>query len=278
MATQKVRPDQDRDEQQRVQRRQVSRIIKAGTLAIAAIVGAIAVLIAVVAVGPGDQNSATPVGGGGIESAASSTAAPGNTTIVGSKGLLLENATPSKPPRGKLVRWKGALEWDGFLYADGRWIYSDGSKWVERRLTARGVRLLRSAPQPVHPEWLPASAWEDRNLSPYVPSRYMVVATSDYLFGGGPLPRPPVKHELPSRVQELLRRGDRIVGSGLELTTDEARTLAQVLSESGFEPIANPSVGLITYSSRLFGIDINQHSLVIEFHVVLPDGRVPSSK
>jgi hypothetical protein len=107
----------------------VSRTIKAGELAIAAIVGAIVVLIVVVAVGPEVQNSATPVGGGGTDSTASSTAAPGgNTANVGSKGLPLGDATPSEPPRGKAVRWKGALGWDGFLYADGRWIYSDGSK------------------------------------------------------------------------------------------------------------------------------------------------------
>ena len=40
MATQKVRPDQGRDEHQQVRRRQVSRTITVATLAIAAITGA----------------------------------------------------------------------------------------------------------------------------------------------------------------------------------------------------------------------------------------------
>jgi hypothetical protein len=282
MATQKVRPDPGRDERQKAQRGQVSRTLKVGTIAIAAIMGAIVVLVAVVAVRPGEQNGATPlaagVSEGGTPSTATSTAAPPRDTST--VGLPPEGATPSKPVRGRLARWKGALEWDGYVYADGRWIYSDGSNWVERRLTPKGVDFLRFAPQPVHPDWLPASAWEDREPRPYVASRYVVVATYEYLFGEashGEEGHPPIKHELPTRIQDFLRRWDWIVGSGFEMTTSEARRLAQTLSESGFKQTPS-GPGVINYTSgHLFGIDFKRHYLVLELRPVLPDGRVPSS-
>jgi hypothetical protein len=213
--------------------------------------------------------------------------------VGGFDGLPPAALPPSAPLRGKLVKSFGRVDrpsattWSAaFLYADGRLIWArsaDGSTttWIEQRLTQKGVDLLRSA-STLKPGTLPASAWEDRKLRPYVPSRFMIVATYEYLLvAGGGRGRPPVKHELPARVQDFIPRGDRIVGSGLKVTTSEARTLDRILSGSGWDQTANdnPFPCVIEYTSgRVYGIDVNGHLLVIQFHPVLPDGRVPSFK
>jgi hypothetical protein len=88
--------------------------------------------------------------------------------------------------------------------------------------------------------WLPASAWEDRQIRPYVPSRYSVCYEADSSTG---LDR--LLSLLPAGAEDLLRAKDRTKGeytSGRasitqywcsHVTTDEAHTLAKAFEEAG---------------------------------------------
>jgi hypothetical protein len=82
--------------------------------------------------------------------------------------------------------------------------------------------------------WLPASAWADREISPYVPSRYVVC------YGGRPQRIEPFRilGLLPASAEGLLRAKDREEqGSGgfycSDATTEEARVLAEALDDGG---------------------------------------------
>jgi hypothetical protein len=72
--------------------------------------------------------------------------------------------------------------------------------------------------------WLPATAWEDREISAYVPSTYLV---------GGDMPDQLIA-QLPAAVADLLRAKAWDQGFAT-FTTDEARALAAALDEAGLE-------------------------------------------
>jgi hypothetical protein len=250
MATQKVRPDQDRDERQEVQRRQVSRTIKAGALAIAAIVGAIVALIAVLAGGPEVQNGSL---------AATATAVESGTTGVaeGPNRFRPDGAEPAAPEHGrhgKLILSKSetgdAMITDSasavYVFADGRVIWqrmsvAEGGTggWLVRRLTPRGIYLLQpdttadmredTNPELVDPFGLPAGAWKDPTPEPYLASRYAVCP--DVFFV------PTDWQELPSRARDLLRGSEEgYIDSCVVVTTADARRLDNILSSTeGFE-------------------------------------------
>jgi hypothetical protein len=83
--------------------------------------------------------------------------------------------------------------------------------------------------------WLPASAWEDREIRAYVPSRYAVC------YGGFPQPIEVsrVLSLLPTQAADLLRAKDLREEQGGDLcsdaTTEEARALAETLDDGGAE-------------------------------------------
>lgn len=90
--------------------------------------------------------------------------------------------------------------------------------------------------------WLPASAWEDQEMRPYVPTRYSVCYDTDL---GIELDR--VLASLPRKAEDLLRSWDRTFerlpvplgnGNGLDIwcsdvTTEQARALASILEDAG---------------------------------------------
>ena len=90
--------------------------------------------------------------------------------------------------------------------------------------------------------WLPASAWEDQEIKPYVSSRYGVYYETHQGIG---LDR--VVAAFPQRVEELLRAWDttreaipQLGGPPLvvwhsDITLEEARALAQILEEAGIQ-------------------------------------------
>ena len=159
--------------------------------------------------------------------------------------------------------------WHVRLYADGRLIWAvqiqsdegEGepqvSQWIEQRLTPEGVELLRSgavelgrAAKPGR--FLPASAWEDPELRSYVPSTYAVCA--------GALA------SLPDPAADLLRSTERIPASTsryvegaecFELTIDDARALAEILGDAGFD---DPQAG----DTALYSSDAND--VTVEYH------------
>ena len=196
-------------------------------------------------------------------------------------GLPPEGVLPSEPLRGELVMEDGSIPpsfwWHTNLYADGRLIWAtevpadpgEGgpkvSVWIEQRLTPEGVALLRSGAVPLGRGTLllgqlPASAWEDPDLRPYVPSTYAVCAES--------------LASLPDPAADLLRSTERIPAGAsryiegaecFEVTIEDARALAEILSGAGFDdPRAE--------DTALYSSDAND--VTVEYQLILPDGFI----
>jgi hypothetical protein len=217
-----------------------------------------------------------------------------NPSSVGFGGLPPEGATPSKPLRGELVMKDsgfGPLHYVN-LYADGRLIWtrrveipgvSGGpivTRWIEQRLTPEGVELLRSGAVPLgggseNPaQGLPASAWEDRTLRPYVPSRYKLCFVK-----GGENGTPSLADLLPTEAQELLGGAEHVVNTwgcrSLEVTTEDVRSLVEILSDAGYELIGDqPEEQPVDGGPGGFWMstDIEGGAPYLEFKTVLPDG------
>jgi hypothetical protein len=181
----------------------------------------------------------------------------GDPSSVGFGGLPPEGATPSKPLRGELVMKEsgrpgglGSPWYAVHVYADGRLIwsrdveiigaeYSLPPRWIEQRLTPEGVELLRSGAVPLGGQFenpaqgLPASAWEDRTLRPFMPWRYAAC------LPGQPLSL--ARDFLPAEAKDVLRRSPRTdsLAWGFqpcrEVTLEDARVLVEILSGAGFE-------------------------------------------
>lgn len=214
------------------------------------------------------------------------------------------------PPEGGEVVAEYAEIHVGFVYvyADGRviWYSLPGEHGTaedrvnEQRLTPEGVDLVRSGGPTVHPvlngpsrflaqadgSLLPAEvfdvagAWADPEIRPYVPDRYAVCA-------GDPAEAMTL---LPESAADLLRGKERTfeheAGLGgnippttcFEVTTEEARALGQILTEtlgwsfvggavhwSRFDPGADP-FGFDPSDWAGMGIDIG-------FRPLLPHGQ-----
>ena len=120
----------------------------------------------------------------------------------------------------------------------------------------------------------PASAWEDQDLETFVPSRYRVGLR--VFPDQGPGPDLPVGARelalLPAPATDLLRLGTKVDQAFYELTTDDARALAEALIEGGLEPLAMPMVEAVVR----FGLEVPYepgNSLFVFFGPVLPHGE-----
>jgi hypothetical protein len=272
-------------------------------------------------------------------------------------GLPPEGATPSTPASGELVlAYFGPDRSPGqtgeaatshiFVYADGRLIsYRNGdfpqganrfsSGFLEQRLTAEGVELLRSEvvstlvrpeqasppdsrriPLPwfyievrdgdrlfkqestellhvhfpitraeferfvarlTHPEsWLPASAWVERKIRAYVPARYAVCGAPSRILSS-----------IPPKAEELLAKAKLLNPNPWpgetchELTTEEARAVAEALHDGGFEPDEATAAG-VQRSRPITGDAVLQYSFGVQgqpgrgyvyFEPILPHGE-----
>ncbi len=137
--------------------------------------------------------------------------------------------------------------------------------------------------------WLPASAWEDRQIKAYVPSRYAIC----YWRPGEP---PAYESELlePSRVvrllpagaEALLRGKDRAYeiwnwnntallepGMCSEVMTEEARALAEIFRQAGFgrDPLAG-GVPQGTWENDRF-LTPAPNDVLVAFEPILPHGQ-----
>jgi hypothetical protein len=213
----------------------------------------------------------------------------GDPFSVGPNGLPPEGATPSEPLRGESVMSDGGIHpaYAVTLYADGRLIWYR-AKWpnpgpygptpsrvIEQRLTPEGVELLRSGAVPLggqseNPgEQLPPSAWEDPKLRPYVPSKYGACLLGR--FG------PPSQDldVLPAWAQDLLSRTDGpfVAGKCQVVTIDDARALATVLIDAGFEE-TNQGTGFVGEVTVFTGSGLlgGPKGSAIDFVPILPDG------
>ncbi len=165
------------------------------------------------------------------------------------------------------------------LYADGRLIWARRewedirlapgmkatghcchvSAWIEQRLTPEGIELVRSGAvelggQFENPgEQLPGGAWEDPELRPYAPSRYSICSWS-----------PPfaVTSMVPPSGQDLLRGAQHLENLCVEVTIEETRSLAEILTDAGFEEGPGPT------GTVFFG----KQDDLMAFDPILPDG------
>jgi len=278
---------------------------------------------------------------------------------VGLTRLPSPGSTPSSPTTGQLVLHFGFAHTAGDpgtfrlnLYEDGRLIWNrlgDGrtrtakpTGWIEQRLTAEGVDLIRSevlstglfdqdlhfsggeglfsgaveiydgdhrvvvtwgdigdlrpddvetaAPTPEQvtslkrldarllntAAWLPASAWEDQELLPFVPARFAVCYDTVWDIG---LER--VLAWFPPRAEDLLRSGGRTYEAfrggadspgGIDIwcshvTTEQARSLARILDDAGSQEIeGEDQLGYV-----FGGDDLENAQVTMWLHPVLPN-------
>lgn len=225
-------------------------------------------------------------------------------------GLPTAGSSPSAPEVGRLVDcWPvngGGLPYVGMvrLYADGRLIWNhyfgDGNSrstgHIEQRLTPEGVELLRGLDDirekdPLRlREWLPSTAWEDRTVQPYVPSRYgaCLIANDGTGTVGSDLDVTLTEKlgMLPPEVAELLRNREPVPKAGdaygdrfdcLGLTTGQARQLDIALREAGFDQDEWRNRYLLEYHLDLDGEDPGTTTIAIWFEPVFPDGTISCS-
>lgn len=139
---------------------------------------------------------------------------------------------------------------------------------------------------------LPLNAWADRELNAFVPSRYAVCYSrwTPPIYSSGYLKPSRVLGRLPVRAQVLLRGKDRSypayaspLGEGVdpsqrsvtcsEVTTDEARRLAETFRSAGFErdplPPNSPANVWVNWRFRAkLPLEV-----IFSFEPILPHGR-----
>jgi hypothetical protein len=133
--------------------------------------------------------------------------------------------------------------------------------------------------------WLPASAWDDREISGYVPSRFSVC----YEGMDDPLPASRILTSLPPAAEDLLRSTDRtrvesgpsVDGEGTrywvqycsEVTTEEARALAEALDDDpGFEKDSVVEAYGLVYQTAIGPSGTFDPIVSVAFEPILPHG------
>lgn len=197
---------------------------------------------------------------------------------------------------GRLIWWREA---DLPFGANAR-----STGFLEQRLTSEGVELLRSEiissgrfgrdldladrriidAQPdsqlgllvarlLDPgSWLPASAWQDQEIRAYAPTAFALCfdAGPDQIGAGRLLDL------LPRPAADLLRTKHGTIEFGVhcyEVTTEEARALADVFDEAGYRDTdPNPALYVLAYS--VSAPDPINDEILFSFQPVLPHGKV----
>jgi hypothetical protein len=145
--------------------------------------------------------------------------------------------------------------------------------------------LKRLEARLTHPEsWLPASAWKQRKIRAYVPSRFAVCATAVVNVNDPPhfkvqqMRSARIVALLPEAAQNVLRGRDwnaRGAGPGcFAVTTNEARSLAKALDGAG--PATAKKGGAINLNYR-FDAPGPSRQVWIGFDPFLPHGEVTCS-
>ena len=133
--------------------------------------------------------------------------------------------------------------------------------------------------------WLPASAWKDRQIRAYVASRYAI----SYFAQPQALERSRVLSLLPAAAADLLRAKDAVSEQWIptdhyvsNLTTEEARALAQALDDAGLKPQKSANRGELGYRFEIPGTSVDppppekgrvRNEVFIGFEPSLPDGE-----
>jgi hypothetical protein len=207
---------------------------------------------------------------------------------------------PGGPP------YRGAI----FIYADGRLIWNEyyggifqrSTGWLEQRLTVDGIQLVRALAtrgpdlpdgtsarrlDPVQlPDRLPASAWVDDTVRPYVPSGFAACLFVDDDHNGAPRATLSEKLALlPPDIAALVRDATPVPsedGYGpdaqcLGLDTESARELDAALRPSGFEQDGFRNRYLLEYHRDADGPGPGTTVISIWFEPILPDGTITCS-
>jgi len=179
--------------------------------------------------------------------------------------------------------------------APGPWIHNVIQVRIGDRLVGYHAnfpeRLLERLADPA--SWLPASAWEDRQIRAYVAPRYSV----KYHAQPKTLERSRILSLLPAAAEDMLRAKDAVPEFGQlgspafppllpittyssNLTTEEARALAQALDDAGLK--RDRRSGELVYSFEIPGTSVDpprpakgpvRNEVFIFFWPYLPNGE-----
>ena len=128
---------------------------------------------------------------------------------------------------------------------------------------------------------LPASAWEDRDFRAYVPSRYWVCMDADTANGQPPITDPfaLLTQQVAAPVAQLLARARPTTGQGscIDVTTGEARELAEALDDAGLRRLADEAHdGYLQY--WFYAPEPTDLGVFIRLSGLMPEGLMPNGE
>lgn len=140
------------------------------------------------------------------------------------------------------------------------------------------IRISNGLADPV--SWLPADAWQQREVTAYVPSWYAICYEQELDIGNPSLKLARVLDVLPPRAQDLLLRaaenvspvwGDVRHEPCSEVNTRGARTLERIFTRAGLERVADFPVPLVlTYRAQA---PEPLDAVLVSFEPILPHGQ-----
>jgi hypothetical protein len=219
--------------------------------------------------------------------------ADGRLITLRSSGFLEQRLTPEGVEllRSEIV----STGLEHYQPAPGPWIHNVIQVRIGDRLVGYHAnfpeRLRERLAEPA--SWLPASAWEDRQTRPYVAPKYSI----SYHAQPQTLDRSRILSLLPATAADMLRDKDAVAEYGQlgspafppllpitgyvsELTTEEARALAQALDDAGL--MRDKGLGELGYSFEIPGTSVDpprpekgpvRNEVFIGFRPYLPNGE-----
>jgi hypothetical protein len=219
--------------------------------------------------------------------------ADGRLITLRSSGFLEQRLTPEGVEllRSEIV----STGLEHYQPAPGPWIHNVIQVRIGDRLVGYHAnfpeRLRERLAEPA--SWLPASAWEDRQTRPYVAPKYSI----SYHAQPQTLDRSRILSLLPATAADMLRDKDAVAEYGQlgspafppllpitgyvsELTTEEARALAQALDDAGLK--RDKGLGELGYSFEIPGTSVDpprpekgpvRNEVFIGFRPYLPSGE-----
>ena len=114
---------------------------------------------------------------------------------------------------------------------------------MQQRLTPRGARLLRSqikATGRFRPDRLPATAWADRTIRPYIPTHYKI--SHDHGVGPKPSRMPAPAGAALAHFAAFLRTSDQVI------TLSQAIALTHAFLKAGITPFFHLPGDFLAYN------------------------------
>jgi len=166
------------------------------------------------------------------------------------------------PPIGPGVLWGGLVVWDGEQLVEAGWSDSE-------------LPAVLADPA----SWMPATAWADRRIGAYVPSRYAVCLGHGVPAGATAIAPSGIWELLPEHIRNLIRsraledpipdwneRDDRCL---YQVSTDDALAITAALDDAGVR--RDPESLTYTFPT---GLPAGTGEGMLQLLVVLPNGEV----